>query len=93
MKQHNVNCKLFLLWNLGKVNSFCLVVKTLVEKCAEHGVSKLVQLSSVFLQCSARWPNVNNRECEDYSKFRKEIPFPAYCDSKHEAEQIIQQGG
>ncbi|KAI1731622.1 3-beta hydroxysteroid dehydrogenase/isomerase family domain-containing protein [Ditylenchus destructor] len=93
-----------IVFNLHELQDFSLIpaedileqhnvdlVKTLVEKCAEQGVFKLIQLSSVFLQCSARWPNVNNRECEDYAKFRKEIPFPAYCDSKFKAEQIIQQ--
>uniref|UniRef100_A0A915E846 3-beta hydroxysteroid dehydrogenase/isomerase domain-containing protein n=1 Tax=Ditylenchus dipsaci TaxID=166011 RepID=A0A915E846_9BILA len=92
-----------IVFNLHEVQDFSLMpneqllkqhnvefVENLVEKCFTSGVSKLIHLSSVYLQCSARWPNVKNRECEDYDKFRSEVPFPAYCDSKYKAEQLIQ---
>lgn len=53
-------------------------------------MSRLIHLSSIYLQCSARWPNIGGREELDYAKFCNEVPFPAYCNSKHKAEQIIQ---
>lgn len=57
--------------------------------CKKANVTRLIHLSSIYLQCSARWPNVGSREELDYKKFCNEVPFPAYCDSKHKAEKII----
>jgi len=89
MKAQNTDCMVFFLFVCNIVS----VVDTLVQKCKANGISKLVHLSSVYLQCSARWPNVYGRECEDYSKFQSEVPFPVYCESKSKAEQIIQLAG
>uniref|UniRef100_A0A0K0DJN6 3Beta_HSD domain-containing protein n=1 Tax=Angiostrongylus cantonensis TaxID=6313 RepID=A0A0K0DJN6_ANGCA len=48
----------------------------------------LIHLSSVFVQCSSRWPNVYENEY-DGTKYKSQWPFPKYCSSKWEAEQII----
>ncbi|KJH53108.1 NAD dependent epimerase/dehydratase family protein [Dictyocaulus viviparus] len=48
----------------------------------------LVHLSSIFLQCSSYWPNVYESENEA-EKYTVQWPFPSYCLSKWEAEQII----
>lgn len=71
---------------------FIVVVKLLLDHCKECHVNKLIHLSSVFLQASAKWPNVLCREETDYEKFRKEVPFSTYCESKHLAEQLIEKG-
>ncbi|PIO52654.1 hypothetical protein TELCIR_26038, partial [Teladorsagia circumcincta] len=38
--------------------------------------------------CSSRWPNVFEGEA-DPLKYTKQWPFPGYCSSKYEAEEMI----
>lgn len=53
-----------------------------------HSNSPLVHLSTPFLQCSHRWPNVYEPE-RDPSVFQPQWPFPDYCASKYEAEKLV----
>ncbi|KAF1765731.1 hypothetical protein GCK72_005684 [Caenorhabditis remanei] len=53
-----------------------------------HSNSPLIQLSTPFLQCSHRWPNVYEPE-RDPIVFRPQWPFPEYCASKYEAEKLV----
>ncbi|XGW18865.1 hypothetical protein V3C99_003008 [Haemonchus contortus] len=48
----------------------------------------LLHLSSVFLQCSSRWPNVFEGEA-DPIKYMDQWPFWDYCKSKYDAEELI----
>ncbi|KAJ1349632.1 hypothetical protein KIN20_005228 [Parelaphostrongylus tenuis] len=59
-----------------------------VHSLLSHIRCPLVHLSSVFVQCSSRWPNVYENE-NDGAKYQSQWPFPKYCSSKWEAEQII----
>jgi len=76
-----------------KLNNFNIeFVQKLLNKCESIELSNapaLIHLSSTYLQCSSWWPNVNGRENDHYEKFRKGIPFSAYCESKHKAEELI----
>ncbi|KAK5980246.1 Epimerase domain-containing protein [Trichostrongylus colubriformis] len=51
----------------------------------------LIHLSSVFVQCSSRWPNVYEGEA-DPLRYSNQWPFPRYCSSKYEAEEMIRKG-
>lgn len=53
-----------------------------------HCNSPLVHLSTPFLQCSHRWPNVYEPE-RDPVVFKPQWPFPEYCASKFEAEKLV----
>lgn len=66
-------------------------MEQLLAICSAEKVGKLVHLSSFYVQCSSRWPNVNGRESEDYEKFRHELPFIAYCESKWNAERLVKR--
>lgn len=68
-----------------------LVVKQLTEKCEFFGISRIVHLSSVYLQSSVYWPNIYGRESFNYKFYRKEVPFPQYCESKYRSEQILEE--
>ncbi|WKY00790.1 hypothetical protein Q1695_015093 [Nippostrongylus brasiliensis] len=48
----------------------------------------LVHVSSVFVQCSSRWPNVYCCE-ESPLKYKGQWPFPSYCSSRCQAEDLI----
>ncbi|CAB3407703.1 unnamed protein product [Caenorhabditis bovis] len=83
--------------NLHECTDFSLVpdVKTLSKHNVEivrsilfHLQSPLIHLSSTFLQCSNRWPNVYEAE-RDPTIYRSQWPFPEYCESKYEAEQLV----
>lgn len=50
----------------------------------------LVHLSSVFVQCSTRWPNVFESEA-DPLMYKTQWPFKSYCSSKLEAENLINE--
>ncbi|KAI6190640.1 NAD dependent epimerase/dehydratase family protein [Aphelenchoides bicaudatus] len=65
-------------------------VEGLLEICAEQKVATLIHLSSIYLQCSAWWPNVGSRELES-DRFVRGNPFPAYFNSKHEAERLVSE--
>jgi nucleoside-diphosphate-sugar epimerase len=65
-------------------------VQKLLSDCAETGVANLVHASSIYLQCSAWWPNVGSRE-QDSKRFIRDNPFPAYFNSKFEAERLISE--
>ncbi|ULU05489.1 hypothetical protein L3Y34_017866 [Caenorhabditis briggsae] len=60
------------------------VVRSLLFHCN----FPLIHLSTPFLQCSHRWPNVYEPE-RDPVVFRPQWPFPEYCASKYEAEQLV----
>uniref|UniRef100_A0A1I8BDV9 3Beta_HSD domain-containing protein n=1 Tax=Meloidogyne hapla TaxID=6305 RepID=A0A1I8BDV9_MELHA len=64
-------------------------VSVLFSYCKASHVSVLVHLSSTYLQCSTKWPNIYGRESEDFKQFIGECPFPAYCKSKVMAEQLL----
>ncbi|CAI2342215.1 unnamed protein product [Caenorhabditis sp. 36 PRJEB53466] len=53
-----------------------------------HSNSPLIHLSTPFLQCSNRWPNVYEPE-RDPMVFSSQWPFPEYCASKFEAEKLV----
>lgn len=59
-----------------------------VRSVVFHSNSPLIHLSTPFLQCSHRWPNVYEPE-RDPVVFRPQWPFPEYCASKFEAENIV----
>jgi thioester reductase-like protein len=89
LQKNNVECKL--LWKQTVwTNLFVLVVKTVLSLCAEEKVTTLIHISSIYLQCSAWWPNVGSRELEP-QRFVRDNPFPAYFDSKYEAERLISE--
>uniref|UniRef100_A0A183BWQ1 3Beta_HSD domain-containing protein n=1 Tax=Globodera pallida TaxID=36090 RepID=A0A183BWQ1_GLOPA len=94
------NCDV--VFNLHEVQDFCVApnvpklkghnvqfVHYLLRCCQTVGCRRIVHLSSVYLQASDRWPNVHGREAEDFDPFRKQCPFPEYCESKFAAEQSI----
>uniref|UniRef100_A0A915M4W6 NAD-dependent epimerase/dehydratase domain-containing protein n=1 Tax=Meloidogyne javanica TaxID=6303 RepID=A0A915M4W6_MELJA len=41
-------------------------VSELISYCKASNVSVLVHLSTTYLQCSTKWPNVYGRESEDF---------------------------
>uniref|UniRef100_A0A1I7T7H9 3Beta_HSD domain-containing protein n=1 Tax=Caenorhabditis tropicalis TaxID=1561998 RepID=A0A1I7T7H9_9PELO len=53
-----------------------------------HCNSPIIHLSTPFLQCSHRWPNVYEPE-RDPVVFKPQWPFPEYCASKYEAEKLV----
>uniref|UniRef100_A0A183CCR3 3Beta_HSD domain-containing protein n=1 Tax=Globodera pallida TaxID=36090 RepID=A0A183CCR3_GLOPA len=94
------NCDV--VFNLHEVQDFCVApnvpklkghnvqfVHYLLRCCQTVGCRRIVHLSSVYLQASDRWPNVHGCEAEDFDPFRKQCPFPEYCESKFAAEQSI----
>lgn len=67
-----------------KVHSMNSVVRSVLF----HSNSPLIHLSTPFLQCSNRWPNVYEPE-RDPIAFKAQWPFPEYCASKYEAENLV----
>ncbi|KAF7634340.1 3Beta_HSD domain-containing protein [Meloidogyne graminicola] len=69
------------LWNYNEklegLKEAIEVVSELLSRCKVFNVSVLVHLSSTYLQCSTKWPNIFGRESEE--KFLKESPFNEYC--------------
>uniref|UniRef100_A0A914YZR7 NAD-dependent epimerase/dehydratase domain-containing protein n=1 Tax=Panagrolaimus superbus TaxID=310955 RepID=A0A914YZR7_9BILA len=62
-------------------------VEKLVEACQKGHVQSLIHLSSIFLQCTSLFPNVNSREAKPLdSKF---VPFKPYVDTKRRAEDLL----
>uniref|UniRef100_A0A8R1I9X9 Uncharacterized protein n=1 Tax=Caenorhabditis japonica TaxID=281687 RepID=A0A8R1I9X9_CAEJA len=53
-----------------------------------HNNGPLIHLSTPFLQCSNVWPNVYEPE-RDPAVFSAQWPFPEYCASKFEAEELV----
>uniref|UniRef100_A0A914N1R6 3-beta hydroxysteroid dehydrogenase/isomerase domain-containing protein n=1 Tax=Meloidogyne incognita TaxID=6306 RepID=A0A914N1R6_MELIC len=64
-------------------------VSELISYCKTSNVSVLVHLSTTYLQCSTKWPNVYGRESEDFGQFLNDFPFPSYCKSKLMAEEFL----
>lgn len=66
----------------------------LLSRCIYHRCAVIVHLSTIYLQCSTKWPNIYGREQETGSferVYRAECPYPEYCDSKFQAEKLIAQ--
>ncbi|EGT43039.1 hypothetical protein CAEBREN_07389 [Caenorhabditis brenneri] len=74
-----------LLPNVQKLQQHNIEV---VRSVLFHSNSPLVHLSTPFLQCSHRWPNVYEPE-RDPAVFQPQWPFPEYCSTKHEAEKLV----
>ncbi|CAK5123270.1 unnamed protein product [Meloidogyne enterolobii] len=64
-------------------------VAEVISYCKTSKVTVLVHLSTTYLQCSTKWPNVYGRESEDFKQFLNECPFPQYCKSKLMAEEFL----
>ena len=69
---------------------FFSVVEDVVKLCNESPISKIIHISSIYLQCTPMWPNVNNREIEGIQK-EGMVPFKPYVESKHKAEELLMQ--
>jgi len=65
-------------------------VHKLLSDCAETGVSNLVHTSSIYLQCSACWPNIRRHE-QDSKRFIRDNSFSAYFNRKFEAKRLISE--
>ncbi|KAE9420173.1 hypothetical protein Angca_001175, partial [Angiostrongylus cantonensis] len=85
------------VYNLHEAQDLCLLPDEkqlqvhnveFVQSLVSYIRCPLIHLSSVFVQCSSRWPNVYENEY-DGTKYKSQWPFPKYCSSKWEAEQII----
>ncbi|KAK0403518.1 hypothetical protein QR680_016968 [Steinernema hermaphroditum] len=63
-------------------------VERLTKCCQEAHVQRFILISSYFVQCSRRWPNIYSREL-DAGKFANDAPFPEYVRSKVLAEEIV----
>jgi len=87
LHKNNVECLFSIFFNL--IIPLILVVSELISYCKTSNVSVLVHLSSTFLQCSTKWPNVYGRESEDFGQFLNDFPFPSYCKSKLMAEEFL----
>ncbi|CAI5442110.1 unnamed protein product [Caenorhabditis angaria] len=60
----------------------------IVRSILFHIQCPLVHLSTPFIQCSNRWPNVYEPE-RDPMVYSSQWPFKEYCASKYEAEMLI----
>ncbi|CAD5220954.1 unnamed protein product [Bursaphelenchus xylophilus] len=63
-------------------------VRDLMNMCKEEGTKVIIHLSSSFVQCSGKWPNVGNRE-KDHKDFVFDNPYPKYSKSKALAEELL----
>jgi nucleoside-diphosphate-sugar epimerase len=62
-------------------------IQRLLDACQKGDVRSLVHLSSIFLQCTSLFPNVNSRELKPLtSKF---VPFKPYVGTKRRAEDLL----
>ncbi|KAE9553651.1 hypothetical protein FO519_003152 [Halicephalobus sp. NKZ332] len=65
-------------------------VEDVVKICNESPISKIIHISSIYLQCTPMWPNVNNREIEGIQK-NGMMAFKPYIESKNRAETLLMQ--
>lgn len=73
------------------VTTIFLVVEKVTACCQDADVKSLIQLSSIYVQCTPMWPNVYQREARviDSGTF----PFQSYVRSKGHAENRVMEAG
>uniref|UniRef100_A0AC34R517 NAD-dependent epimerase/dehydratase domain-containing protein n=1 Tax=Panagrolaimus sp. JU765 TaxID=591449 RepID=A0AC34R517_9BILA len=63
-------------------------VQKMAELCQKLNVARIIQVSSIYLQCSTMWPNIHGREVEGTHKSGR-VPFKPFVESKNRGEQVL----